>query len=116
MSEGTKHDTGKPSLSVIARLFPEDALIEVGKVLEFGERKYGAWNWLNGFNWLRIVDSSLRHLFAWVKGEDRDPESGLLHLAHLNCNVIFLLTFQLRGIGKDDRAAKEDGATSKKSS
>jgi hypothetical protein len=35
----------------------------------------------------------IRHLFAFARGVDKDPETGLSHLAHLGCNVLFLLHF-----------------------
>ncbi len=44
----------------------------------------------------------------WVKTwkteiEKIDPESGLMHTAHLACNALFLLSYQLLGLGEDDR-------------
>ena len=44
----------------------------------------------------------LRHIFAWASGERVDAESGLSHLAHAGANVLFLLTYELKGIGNDD--------------
>lgn len=63
----------------------------------------GAHNWRQGFNWSRLYGAALRHLTAHLDGEDKDPESGLSHLAHLGCCVMFLLEHEAKGLGKDDR-------------
>jgi hypothetical protein len=96
---GTKHDTGKPPLALLSGA----ALTEVAKVLEFGSRKYSAWNWKGGFVWSRLASAALRHLFAWIGGEDKDPETGLSHLAHCLCCLMFLLDFEVNKLGTDDR-------------
>lgn len=85
-----KFDTGKPPMSLLSRT----ALEEITKVLEFGRNKYAADNWRQGFEWRRVLDAALRHLLAFSDGEDKDPESGLSHLAHLGCCVMFLLEFE----------------------
>ena len=86
-----KHDTNKTPWHLI----PFDALEPVAKVLEFGAQKYSPWNWREhkGFSWTRVFSATLRHLFAWVRGEDLDKETGLPHLAHAVCNLLFLLHY-----------------------
>lgn len=86
-----KFDTNKADWSMM----PWDSVEEILKVLEFGKQKYSAWNWSQGegFKYSRVFNSLLRHLFAWFRGEDNDPESGLSHLAHAGCNVLFLIYF-----------------------
>lgn len=84
-------------------LLPTQALEEIGKVLAFGRKKYDAWNWSKGFKWSRLIGAAMRHLFAWQRGEDKDKESGLSHLAHLGCCVLFLLQHEISGLGEDDR-------------
>ena len=37
-----------------------------------------------------IAESLMRHLFAYLRGEDLDPESGLPHTGHIMCNAMFL--------------------------
>lgn len=87
-----RFDSGKTDWS----LMPFEAVEEINKVLEFGARKYAAHNWQrgDGFKYSRVVNSLLRHVFAWMRGEDRDPESGFSHLAHAGCNIIFLLYYE----------------------
>ena len=98
-SGGIKHDDSKPMMA----LLPFDALQEVSKVLTHGANKYSPHNWRKGFEWSRLVSALLRHLTAWMSGEDRDPETGELHTAHMACCVLFLIEHQLKGYGKDDR-------------
>ena len=67
----------------------------VGKVLTFGASKYEPNNWQNvedGED--RYYAAALRHLVAYRKGEEKDPESGLSHLEHAACNIMFLLHFE----------------------
>lgn len=96
---GTKHDGEKVRLE----LLPTRALEEIGKVLTFGAKKYDAWNWAKGFAWSRLIGATFRHLFAFARGEDKDPETGLSHLAHAGCCILFLLEHFLGGLGTDDR-------------
>lgn len=78
-------------------------LEEIGKVLATGAKKYEADNWRKGFAWRRLIGALLRHTFAFARGEDFDPETGLSHMAHAGCCVLFLLEHQLCGLGQDDR-------------
>lgn len=96
---GVKFDAGKPPLALLSGA----ALTEVAKVLEFGAKKYAAHNWKGGFAWTRLASAALRHLFAWIGGEDKDPETGLSHLGHAICCLMFLLDFEVNHLGQDDR-------------
>lgn len=86
-------------------LLPFDAVEKVAEVLGHGRDKYGADNWRtgSGFIWSRLIGASIRHLSAFIRREDMDPETGLPHLAHLACNILFLLEYQLHRFGTDDR-------------
>lgn len=89
--EAKRFDEGKTNWSLI----PFEAVEDIAKVLEFGAKKYAAWNFTNagGMNHSRVINSCLRHLFAYMRGEDKDPESGLSHLSHAGCNILFLLYY-----------------------
>lgn len=97
-----KHDGEKIPLA----LLPTEALEEIAKVLSFGSRKYSDWNWAQGFKWSRLYSSTLRHLYAHMRGEDKDPETGLSHLAHAGANVLFLIYHERYKIGEDDRHSR----------
>lgn len=94
-----KNDQGKAGW----HLLPGDALEAIIQVLDYGALKYGDRNWEQGMNWSRCFSACMRHMWAYWKGEDIDPETGCLHLAHAGCCVLFLLGYQMRGIGIDDR-------------
>lgn len=101
--QNQKKDAGKVPL----QLLPLDALTEIAKVLQFGAQKYAERGWEKGINFDRVFGATLRHLFAWHQGEDKDPETGLNHLAHAGCEVLFLLAFVKRGrVDLDDRPCK----------
>jgi len=97
--EAVKHDHGKPDYSLI----PTEALDEIAAVWTFGEKKYAAFNWANGFEWRRPLAAALRHIYAFLRGEDNDPESGLSHLAHAVCCLMMVLTFAKTKTGEDNR-------------
>jgi hypothetical protein len=96
--EGYKEDGGK----IRTDLLPVEPLMEIAKVLTMGAKKYPERNWEDGMDWHRPYGAILRHLFAWWKGEDLD-ESGLSHLAHAGCEVLFLLEYHLKQKGNDNR-------------
>lgn len=99
MKDAVKHDANK----IPVELLPSQALEEIAKVLAFGAKKYDSWNWAKGFKWTRLIGAAIRHLYAFQRGEDKDPESGLSHLAHAGCCVLFLLQHELSKLGQDDR-------------
>ena len=96
---GTKYDDEKPAMA----LLPPAALSEVAKVLTYGASKYSPNNWRRGFKWSRLQSASLRHLMSHIEGEDLDPETGISHVAHAICGLLFLLEHELKGLGEDDR-------------
>lgn len=67
-----------------------DSLEPLVKVLEFGSQKYDDHNWKKGLPITGVCESLLRHVYAFMKGEDNDPESGLSHIGHIQCNAMFL--------------------------
>ena len=88
MSIGNKDDNQKLDWTLV----PWGALAPIVKVLAFGETKYGRDNWQHVQPAeRRYTAAAYRHLNAFTEGEDIDPESGELHLAHLGCCVLFLI-------------------------
>lgn len=84
-------------------LLSTEAMNQTAAVLAFGAQKYAEHNWRNGFAWSRPLSAALRHITAFNAGEDRDPESGLSHLAHAACCIMFLLEFEKTHPYLDDR-------------
>jgi hypothetical protein len=85
---GLKHDQGKLDYTLV----PWDGLEEVIKVLEFGANKYSRDNWRKVENAeARYMAAAFRHMVAHNFGEVNDPESGLPHLAHAGCCILFML-------------------------
>ncbi len=60
------------------------------RVLEAGCKKYAEGNWKKGLPMREQCDSMMRHLTALMSGELNDPETGLPHIAHIQCNAMFM--------------------------
>ncbi len=90
-----KADNDKPRMDFL--LFR--ATIAVAQVLAFGARKYAAENWRKVDDTRRYTAAALRHVFAHMKGEKLDPESGLPHLACAACSLMFILELELEKDG-----------------
>lgn len=90
-TEGRKYDTGKPDYT----LLPWDAVEQIVKVLDFGARKYARDNWkhVEGGD-SRYLAAAFRHMAAHATGEKFDPETGLSHMAHAGCCILFLLALE----------------------
>lgn len=89
--QGMKFDSGKRDYTLV----PWDGLEEVVKVLEFGAKKYARDNWkLVEKADIRYLAAAFRHMIAYNSGERTDPETGLSHLAHVGCCILFLLSLE----------------------
>jgi hypothetical protein len=85
--KGRKFDGGKLEYG----LLPPLALEETVKVLTFGAQKYERDNWQKVPDAKRrYFDALQRHVWSWKQGEQIDPESGIHHLAHAMCCLMFL--------------------------
>lgn len=99
MSVGTKNDKGKAPLHFLIREFLEGT----SHALEFGSKKYSAWNFTGGINYTRLTDAAQRHIIAFLSGEDLDPESGLPHLDHAAASLNMLKYMTVYKKEFDDR-------------
>jgi hypothetical protein len=98
------YDDGKPALAMI----PPALLIQVAKVQAYGHRKYGDYtNYRKGMEATRQLSCVLRHIYKHLDGEDIDPESGELHLAHAATRLGFFLQNMADGTLIDDRYKRD---------
>lgn len=97
--EGRKDDAEKPRMELI----PPEAIVAMADILTFGAKKYSVRNWETGMAWGRVFGALMRHLWAWWAGEKADKETGRSHLWHALCCVAFLVAYEARGAGNDDR-------------
>lgn len=84
--KGDRFNETKPKWSLV----DFESLEGMVKVLEFGATKYSPDNWKKGLYTKEIVESMLRHIFAFLNNEDKDLESNQLHTDHILCNAMFL--------------------------
>lgn len=92
-------ETHKPKLSMITRV----GLDQLARVYEMGANKYTRDGWRSGLPWTAVADAALRHIYAFLDGEDLDEESGLPHMAHAAWNCLTLVDFMLTHPEYDDR-------------
>lgn len=93
-----KHDQEKLDLT----LMPPEALEGIVRAMTYGLKKYGRNNYrLSGMAWLRLAAACLRHVFAWIGGEDNDPDSGLSHIDHAQASLA-MLAFQMKAHPESD--------------
>jgi len=99
LKEGIKHDVGKAQLSLVSK----ESLEGEARALEYGKNKYGKNNYKLGMDWTRLLDASLRHIFAFSDRKDFDDESSLNHLFHAKACLGMLIYYYENKLGKDDR-------------
>ncbi len=81
-----RHNQGKPQYSLISLACLEPMV----RGLEYGEKKYSRNNWKKGMPQSQILNSTLRHISEMLEGRMIDEESGLPHIALIQCNGMFL--------------------------
>jgi hypothetical protein len=86
-----KFDQEKPDYT----LLPWGSVEEIVKVLDLGAKKYARDNWkLVSNGKTRYLAAAFRHMAAYAQGQRTDPETGLSHMAHVGCCVLFLLALE----------------------
>lgn len=108
MSERAENSgKNKPPLSMV----PYELQIAVAEILRFGctAKGYDKHNWLKGMPWTEAADKAMRHMNEWIHRVDKgagpgiDPESGKSALWHAATIIAMLVTYEVRGLGVDDR-------------
>lgn len=96
---GAKLDAGKDEYDMVLYSFP-DALAKVDRVGKFGAEKYTKGGFLEVPNGqARYFNGEIRHAIKKLRGEQIDPESQELHLAHKAWNALAELQLFLEGKG-----------------
>lgn len=106
---GRKDDKDKARMDLI----PAEAMFALADILGYGAKKYEEHNWAKGMQWGRVYGACLRHLFSWWAGRgpttksflfgETDEETGRSHLWHAYACITFLIAYEERGSGTDDR-------------
>lgn len=96
---GLRFDGGK----IRHDLLEPFAINELAKVFTAGANKYSDNNWLKGMPWSKMLGCLKRHINAFERGEDFDPETGLLHMAHAAWNAMGIVSFYKHHPELDDR-------------
>lgn len=90
----------KPAMSSV----PTAALVHLMRGMADGRRKYGLLNWRsNKVSALIYYDAAMRHLMAWVDGEQNARDSGVHHLGHAMSCLAIILDAEATGNLVDDR-------------
>lgn len=112
--EGRKDDVEKARFDLI----PPEPLWALATILTFGAKKYDDRNWEKGMSWGRVFGALMRHMWCWWVGPHKqathsflfgptDDETQHSHLWHAMCCLAFLITYEERQIGTDDRAGAD---------
>ena len=95
----SKNDSAKIDLSLV----PKEAIEAAAKALQVGEKKYGRYNYYKGHKASQLVAAMMRHLTAWMDGEENDPTDGQPHLGSVIAGAAMILKQQKLNTLKDDR-------------
>lgn len=83
---------------------PVAVMLELSLAMQEGAIKYGRYNWRSKpIKATAYYDALLRHMGAWLEGEDTDPDSGLPHITKALATLVVLRDAQLAGTVTDDR-------------
>jgi Domain of unknown function (DUF5664) len=98
-SVGVKYDDEKPMMALV----PPLALQQIAMAFTKGAAKYGQHNYLKGgLAYTRMLSASMRHITAFIAGEDLDPETKVPHWACACANLMMMGEHVMRGNKKDD--------------
>lgn len=86
-------------------LIPQRMLERVAKVMATGALKYGEYNWTKGFKWSGLINHLSRHLFLYLTGDKSED-----HLAHMVCNLGFLIEFETSHPELNDIPSRQEKA------
>lgn len=99
------YDENKPPLAWL----PPEGIRAVARVQAYGHKKYGQFsNFRKGLEVSRNASCAMRHILAFMDGEDFDIESNESHIAHAATRLMFILQNIKDGVAIDDRYKRVD--------
>lgn len=88
-------------------LVPPALSIGVAEAMKDGAEKYGAFNFReSGIAGSVYTGAILRHLYAYMDGEDNASDSGIHHLKHVGACIALMLDSMATGTFVDDRPTR----------
>lgn len=113
-SSGTPSTNPKDAIGrkkPMLHLIPPSALILESLAMRNGAEKYNPYNWRRATVAATVyVDAVMRHLLAWLDGEENAPDSGIHHLAHARASLGIIIDAQVQGTMVDDRPSANGAA------
>jgi hypothetical protein len=95
------------SLKCPLHLVPPALAIGAAEALINGADKYGAYNFRESQIAANVYTAAiLRHLYAYMDGEDNAEDSGVHHLKHIAATIGIMLDAMAVGTFDDNRPAK----------
>ena len=82
-----KHDKGKYKPSLIYTSLLE----ELSKVRMYGKELHGSFTSWEGVEPIRWLDAAIRHIRAVMDGDILDKDSGIYHLSHAACSIMYAI-------------------------
>jgi Domain of unknown function (DUF5664) len=99
----TAYGITKPSMAVV----PPSALLPLMAAMDNGAKKYGAFNWRkDAVSSTIYYAAAMRHLMAWLDGEEAASDSGVHHLGHVMACCAIILDAQAVGKLNDNRPSR----------
>ena len=95
-------------MKIPLELIPPQFAEDIARVLLHGAKKYARHNWMQGISFEAILGGVQRHVAAVRRGEEFDEESGLPHVSHAACGLMFMHWYLHGKDTKQYRTLKDD--------
>jgi hypothetical protein len=89
-------------------LLPYEQLEEAVKVLEYGAKKYAAWNWQKPMPLNEIWACAMRHMVELSKKNMLDEETKCHHAGHVIANMLFYI-YHSQSLTNGEKEAENAG-------
>lgn len=114
MGQNVDNTNPKDRLGVLKaplRLVPPALAIETARAMANGAKKYGPYNWRDTEVRVTVyLEAILRHVMAYMDGEETAEDSGIDHLAHAAAGLAIIFDARAVGTLLDDRPTRGPAA------